>query len=189
MGVLGDYPPTDPAGFTTFARSLEFPDIGDALHGSAMLGRVAGFRFPASVWRRYDRLRRLPAGLVIVGDALCSLNPIYGQGVTVAALQALALREHTKQGHLRSGALMGELANVVAPAWKMSTSADLAFPGVRGKRPAVMRIANAYIARVQAAAEHDPNVAIAFLRVAGMVDPPQRLFGARVANRTLRTTK
>lgn len=185
MGMLGDHPPTDPAGFRAFARSLEFPDIGDALHGCEALGRVAGFRFPASLWRRYDRLPRLPNGLVIVGDALCSFNPIYGQGVTVAALQALALRDHVEGGSLRSRALMIQMTRVVAPAWNMSAGADLAFPGVHGTRSAAMRVASAYIARVQTAAEHDARVAIAFMRVAGMVDAPQRLFGARVVRRVV----
>lgn len=183
MGLLGDYPPTDPDGFMAFARSLEFPDIADALRGCPTVERIAGFRFPASVWRRYDRMRLLPANLVVLGDAVCSFNPIYGQGLTVAALEALALRRHLRQGRVRSRALASDVAKVAAGAWKMSASADLAYPDVPGTRTAATRLANAYIARVQAAAERDEKVAVAFLRVAGMVDPPRRLFTPALVRR------
>jgi len=185
MGMTGAHPPTDPAGVIAFVRSLEFPDIADALGDHEALGRIAGFRVPASLWRRYDRLGDLPGGMVSIGDAMCSFNPIYGQGITVAALQALTLHHHLERGPLQTRELVRELAKVVSVPWTMSAGADLAFPGVQGARTASIRIANAYVARTQAAAEHDPRVAISFLRVAGMVDPPQQLFSPAFAGRVL----
>ncbi len=186
MGMVGDHPPTDLAGFMAFARSLEFPDLGEVLDRCELLSPVAGFRIPASVWRRYDRLPALPARLVVVGDALASFNPIYGQGMTVAALEALAVRAQFEREGLRSHALIAALTRQVAPAWKMSASADLAFPGVPGTRTAEVRMVNSYISRVQAAAETDPEVAAAFLRVAGMVDRPEHLLRPAMVGRVLR---
>ena len=149
-----------------------------------------GFRFPADVRRRYERLRRFPEGFLVVGDALCSVNPIYGQGMTVAALQALALRHHLR--HLGPGRgpgtrpVLRALARVTDAPWELTLGADLAVPGVAGRRTPGRRLAGAYVTRLQAAAAHDPALARAFVRVTGLVDPPEALLRPAIALRVLR---
>ena len=98
-GILGDHPPTDPDGFLEFARTLRFPDIYEAVRNAEPLDDPVGFRFPASIRHHYERCDRFPTGLLAVGDAVCSFNPIYGQGMTVAALEALSLRRHLDTRH------------------------------------------------------------------------------------------
>ncbi|WP_420752684.1 FAD-dependent oxidoreductase [Rhodococcus sp. O3] len=176
MGMLGDYPPTDPDGFLEFARTLSIPDLGDVIRDAEPIEHPRSFRFPASVRRRYERLSRCPAGFLVTGDALCSFNPIYAQGMTVAALEAIALRRHLLRGtepHPRT--FFRDVANVIDVPWDMSVGADLAYPGVIGTRTPKIRIANAYIPRLHAAAEHDPVLATSFIRVAALVDRPERL--------------
>jgi 2-polyprenyl-6-methoxyphenol hydroxylase-like FAD-dependent oxidoreductase len=176
FGLAGDYPPTDPDGFDAFARSLRFPDIHNAVGAAEAIDHPTGFRFPASVRRRYEQMRHLPQGFLVMGDALCGLNPIYGQGMTVAALQALALRQHLRLGRgAPTRAIIRSLARVTDAPWELTIGADLAIPGVEGRRTTRQRIAGAYVSRLQMAAAGNPALARAFVRVTGLVDPPEAL--------------
>ena len=186
FGILGDYPPTEPQGFDDFASTLHFPDINEAMRDAEALDDPVGFRHPASVRHRYERLSRFPAGLLVVGDAVCTFNPIYGQGMSVAALQARALRSHLQQ-HARPEPVtfLREVARIVDVPWSMATGGDLAFPGVVGRRTIQMRLLNGYLDQLLAGAARDPQLGRAFLRVAGLVDSPQALLAPGVAARVL----
>jgi 2-polyprenyl-6-methoxyphenol hydroxylase-like FAD-dependent oxidoreductase len=186
-GILGDHPPTDPDGILDFARSLRFPDIHDAIRDAEPLDDPVGFRFPASTRHRYERLLRFPAGFLVVGDAVCSFNPIYGQGMTVAALEALMLRRHLEQGtEPQPARWFRDLTRVVDVAWNMSAGGDLVFPGVQGRRTLQTRMLSAYMARLHAAASDDARLTTAFVRVSGLVAPPQTLLHPGVVLRVLR---
>jgi 2-polyprenyl-6-methoxyphenol hydroxylase-like FAD-dependent oxidoreductase len=187
FGILGDHPPTDPAGFTGFAASLQFPDINEALRDAEPLDEPVPFRHPASVRHRYERLSRFPEGLLVIGDAMCTFNPIYGQGMSVVALQALALRAHLQQHTTpRPVRFFRQIGRIVDVPWNMATGGDLAFPRVVGQRTMQMRLLNGYLAKLLAGAAHDHRLGRAFLRVAGLVDPPQALLAPGVATRVLR---
>jgi 2-polyprenyl-6-methoxyphenol hydroxylase-like FAD-dependent oxidoreductase len=189
-GMLGDHPPTDPDGFLDFARSLRFPDIHQTIRDAEPLDDPVAFRFPASVRHRYERLDRFPDGLLVLGDAVCSFNPIYGQGMSVAALEALTLRRHLQQGiQPPPRQVFRELTRVVDVPWDIAVGADLAVPGVQGRRTLKVRLVNAYIARLHAAAAHDAHLASAFVRVAGLVAPPQTLLRPSIAVRVLRASR
>jgi 2-polyprenyl-6-methoxyphenol hydroxylase-like FAD-dependent oxidoreductase len=187
FGILGDHPPTDPGGFADFAATLQFPDINEALRDAEPLDEPAPFRHPASVRHRYERLSRFPTGLLVMGDAVCTFNPVYGQGMSVVALQALALRAHLQQ-HSRPQPVrfFRQIGRIVDVPWRMATGGDLAFPKVTGQRTMQMRVLNGYLAKLFAGAAHDPRLGRAFLRVAGLVDPPQALLAPGVAARVLR---
>src|SRR4029450_10951756 len=186
-GVLGDHPPTDPDGFLAFARSLRFPDIYETIRDAEPLNDPVAFRFPASVRHRYERLTRFPDGLLVVGDAVSSFNPIYGQGITVAALEALALRRHLERCiEPQPRRFFADLARMVDVPWDIAAGGDLVSPGAPGRRPLKVRLVSACLVRLHAAAAHDAPLASAFVRVIGMVAPPQSLLGPRVALRVLR---
>ena len=187
IGYLGDHPPTDAGGFTEFAASLPVPDIHEAIRDAEPLDDPVSFKIPVGARTRYERLRRFPDGLLVLGDALCSLNPIYGQGMSVATEQALVLRDCLQRGTNHIAARFHRrAAHVVDRAWVPVVTADLQIPGVEGPRMPTPALINAYIPRVHAAAARDPRVARAFLRVSNLVDPPPRLLGPATAARVLR---
>jgi hypothetical protein len=134
------------------------------------------FRFPASNRRRYERLQRFPERFVVMGDAVCSFNPVYGQGITVSAVEALALRRCLDDGSKRLGIrFFDEIKPVVDVPWQIAAGADLELPDTPGQPPLPTRLINRYIARLQLAAGHDAELAGAFLRVANLMAPPPSL--------------
>ncbi|SDJ97281.1 2-polyprenyl-6-methoxyphenol hydroxylase [Actinopolyspora mzabensis] len=188
-GMLGDHPPTDHVEFTEFARSLPVPDVYEGIKDAEPIDEPVTFGFPASVRRRYERLKRFPEGLIVIGDAVCSFNPVYGQGMSVAAWQVSTLREQLRAGKIDPGRLMREVGRVVDNPWEISAGGDLAFPGVEGRRTAKSSLGNAYMSRVQHAATMDTSVADGFMRVAGLMDPPSSLMRPRMMSRVLRSAR
>jgi len=184
-GLLGDRPPTDPAGFLEYARSLPVPSIFESVRAAQPLAAPVSFHFPSSIRRRYEKMSRLPEGLVALGDAACVFNPIYAQGMTVAAIGAVVLRTHLRRGPVSSRAYFRDLARAVDGPWAMSAGGDLGFPGVRGRRTLKVRMGNRFMPRLQAAATSDAVVSRAFMRVAGLVDPPTALMGLPLLSRVL----
>jgi flavin-dependent dehydrogenase len=186
-GMLGDHPPTDHAGFESFAATLPVPDIHQLIVNAEPLDDPVPHRFTGS-WRRYfERLADHPEGFLVLGDALCSFNPLYAQGMTVAAQQAMALRACLGEG--RDGLprrFYTRAAPLIDVAWQMSTNADLNHPGVDGKRTLRMRLTNAYVQRCHVAAHADPAVARTFMRVANLVDPAAVLLRPATVARVLR---
>ncbi|MBM7774543.1 2-polyprenyl-6-methoxyphenol hydroxylase-like FAD-dependent oxidoreductase [Actinokineospora baliensis] len=184
-GVLGDAAPTDPDGFLEFARSLPVPDVYDTVKDAEPLDDPVSHRYVASQRRRYERLDRFPDRLLVLGDAACSFNPVYGQGMTVAAQQALVLREHLAGGVVDPLAFLRDIAEVVEVPWGISAAGDLAFPEVEGPRPQEVLEMNAFMAKLQLAATVDGAVTRSFMRVAGLVDPVSELTSPEMVTRVL----
>ena len=188
FGYQGQEPPRDPSGFAEFASTVAPADVAAVLGKAQPLSEVFTHRLPSSLRRRYEQLRRFPGGFLVFGDAICSFNPIYGQGMTVAALQADALRGELRRRRFSATRFFKAASRPVGDAWDLAIGSDLSLPEVPGPRPAKVRLLNAYVERVLATAEHDPVVSRAFLRTIGMLDRPPALMRpgivARVARRS-----
>ena len=155
--------------------------------GAEPLDDPVPFRFPASARHRYERLTAFPAGLLVIGDAICSFNPVYGQGMTVAATEAMILRgllaRHAVPGARR---YFRAITAAIDVPWDIAVGGDLAFPQVPGKRPAKVRLVNAYLPRLHAAAARDETLAEALIRVIGLKDRPEGLLRPDRVLRVLR---
>ncbi|MDG6103250.1 FAD-dependent oxidoreductase [Dactylosporangium aurantiacum] len=164
-GVHGERAPADLPGFTEYAASLPVPDTADAVRAATPLGEAMPFRFPTYVRRRYEQLESLPEGLLVLGDAACAFNPVYGQGMSVAAMCADVLR-----GTVEPAAFFAAQARLLDAPWTLAVRADVEGPS----EP---------LRRLQLAAEHDPELAAAFIRVTSLVDPPSALAAPWIAER------
>ena len=176
FGMAGREPPTEPAEMLAFAEGLAPAHVLAAIGAAEPLTEVCRFRYPESRWRRYDKMRRFPAGLLVLGDAICSFNPVYGQGMTVAALQAQALRQCLHRGaNDLARRYFRAAAKPIGVAWRFAVGGDLNLPEVEGPRPLSLRLTNRYVDRLQTAAESDIVVAEQFTKVIAFIDPPTRL--------------
>jgi 2-polyprenyl-6-methoxyphenol hydroxylase-like FAD-dependent oxidoreductase len=185
-GTGKDYPPTDDAGFLEFARSLRTPVLYEAIKDAEPVTPVSGYRRTENQMRRYDRLPHWPERFVVLGDAACAFNPIYGQGMSVAAIEALALHRALKQQRRRQpdGDLAGvarmvqrAIGKAAATAWLMATSEDLRYPTTEGGRAnATTRLMHRYFDRLMSVSAENQRVNTAFGNVINLVEPPASLF-------------
>lgn len=189
-GRVGEYPTADPAEFMSFLGALRTSTIADAVSRGERVGDIELFRFPESRWLHFERLPLFPAGLLPIGDALCRFNPIHGQGMTVAALQATILAEVMRR-RAEAGRRDVDLAapfferasGVVADAWSMSANRDFVYPQTRGERPADFAQILQFARALNALAARDPDIHKLMGEVRHMLKPNNELQGRHVAER------
>ena len=168
--------------FLDASRALTTPTVYNALRYAPPPCGIRHYRFPASIWRHFERLPRLPRGVLPVADALCRFNPIHGQGMSSAAKQGRLLQDVADRAAaepdpiaaLQAG-FMADVASVLVTPWNMSTSADLVFPATRGERPEKFEEAQQFEAALFRAAVADPVVHRAMMDVAQLLRPQSRL--------------
>jgi 2-polyprenyl-6-methoxyphenol hydroxylase-like FAD-dependent oxidoreductase len=183
LGMSRDYPPTDEAGFAEFARSLPDDTIQRWIETLDPISPIYGYR-AVNRQRHFERLKRYPERFIVLGDASCALNPIYGQGMSVAALQANMLHDRLAQVTSLDGfarRFHRRLAHVNRIPWLLATSEDRRYPETEGTPPNIFeRAMFAYIALLFRAASYDDKVARALLRTMQLVMHPAGLFHPRI---------
>ncbi len=182
-GIGGDYPPTDEAGFRQFMGSLASRELADVVEHAEPLSPIAGFRATENRWRHYERLPSRPEGLLVLGDAACAFNPVYGQGMTMAALGALVLRQSlrgvspARPPDGLATRFQGALARLNKAPWLLATSEDFRSPRLDGARPGLSsRLMHRYLDRLVAHTTRDQDLRKLFLGVLHMVRPSTMLF-------------
>jgi 2-polyprenyl-6-methoxyphenol hydroxylase-like FAD-dependent oxidoreductase len=189
----GQSPPTDEAGFLQWARNLSDPSIYEALRVAQPLTPIRAYRTPENHLCHFERLQRWPTGFIATGDAVCAFNPIYGQGMTVSALDALTLnrclqeQQHSPRPDFERH-FQQQLASTVADAWFIATNQDLRQLGIvlsgARSRPG-LRLLHRYIDLVLYCAVVDPMLAHAYFNVITMTYPPRSLTRPRILARIL----
>jgi hypothetical protein len=174
--VAGQEPPADLAAMIATVTDFAPQGLFSALHASEPLGEVVVTRNFRGVWRRYDKMSAFPAGMLVIGDAVCSFNPLYGQGMTVAALQAVALRDCLSCGDADLGhRFFGAASQVIRPIWASNQANDRYMTKPTARRSIPHRITDWQIEKVLNAAKHDTIVTEKLFRAAHLIDPPARL--------------
>ena len=166
-GWLGDHPPTDSQGFLDFARSLPAADVYRVISQAEPLSEAVPHRFPANLRRHYEKLARFPQRYLVMGDAVCSFNPVYGQGMTSAALQSEVLAKTVAQGlDVRlAQRYFREVAGIIDAPWSLAAGEDFRYPEVHGPKPFGTDFVNGYGALLHRAATRDARVYHSFLNV------------------------
>ncbi|HJV08153.1 MAG TPA: FAD-dependent monooxygenase [Acidimicrobiales bacterium] len=192
-GVHGDRPPSDDAGFLAFARSLPSPEIADLLDAAVPTGPIVTHRLRSNQRRHVERLRRVPGGLVMLGDAVCSFNPTYGQGMSTATLQAEALGQALDTVPALDArfvkAFYKRAAKAITPAWQMTTGADFALPATTGRKAPGTDLLNRYMASVFRASQVSETVAMRVIEVTTLLRPPPALLTPAMLVRVFRASR
>lgn len=190
-GVHGDAPPTDPEEFKRFAASLPVPHMEQLLDEHQwQTDDIHHYPFPSNLRRRYEDLDRFPEGLIVIGDAIASFNPIYGQGMSVAALEALQLH------HILAADGPGNvprrffdrIEETVGMAWDLAAGSDHQFPQTEGPKPRGTDVLNWYLSRFLRKAQTDGTLFDAFMRVQMMEQPPTSLLRPALMWRVFKPT-
>jgi 2-polyprenyl-6-methoxyphenol hydroxylase-like FAD-dependent oxidoreductase len=183
-------PPRDLAEFVDAARRLRTPTIHDAIRNARPVGMPQRFGLQESSWRQYETVVDFPEGLIPIGDAICRFNPVYGQGMSVAAREASILAEMLRRRAGDGKGLVGlprdYLAAVqpwIAGAWSISATPDLAYPQTRGERPVDLEHTLAFVAALYRLAARDPEVHEVLVAVQHLVRPHDALHNPDLVER------
>ena len=179
-GYHGDHAPTDLAGFVAWSSGLARPELHRVLLVSRPLGELRKFTYPRQVRWRYEDLPRLPGGYVVHGDAVCSFDPVYGQGMSVAAAEAVALRDVLSKQGPDVCAIQAAFARILDTPWQSTCTEAHLWAETRGWRPSGTRLLQRFTERMHRVGATDHEVFAAFLDVVHLDRPPTSLFTPRI---------
>lgn len=196
VGIGRDYPPTEEAEFLNFVRSLRSPILYETIKDAKPLSPIYAYKRTENRLLHYEKLAKLPEGLAVLGDAVCAFNPVYGQGMTTAALGALTLDEClTKQlSQHPEGNLIGlsrrfqkQLYKVITVPWLITTGEDLRWSTTEGAKPSLTtQIMQRYLEQVLVLQTTSPEIHQVFLEVMHMIKPPSALFRPSILMRVVK---
>ena len=183
VGFLNDSPPNDDEGYLEFAQSLERPDFYEAIKDAKPLTPVSTFKFPADKWRHYEKMSRFPAGLLVIGDAIATFNPVYGQGMSACALEVEELRRLLESCPEGNGipanfyrSFFRRAAKVIDVPWLLATQSDFLYPQTQGKRLLHTNALNWYLVRVLRLCSGNDRITQTFYEILHFIKKPTAFF-------------
>jgi 2-polyprenyl-6-methoxyphenol hydroxylase-like FAD-dependent oxidoreductase len=188
VGVHVDLPADNDA-YLEFARGLPVPDVYDAIKDAQPLTPIYRYQRTANQMRRYGALKRLPEAFVLLGDAVCAFNPVFGQGMAVGAMEAILLDQELRRGadHQPGFALrfQRQVAKLISAPWQLATSED-ARNRAEGESVGLgTRLLKLYMDHLLSMVGTNPEMGRAFFDVMHLLQPPTTLFAPRVAIKVL----
>ena len=179
-GRAGDQAPLDHEGFLDWTRGLAHPCIHERLSQATPASKLHSYRIPQGVWQRFDKMARFPEGILPLGEAFTSFNPMYGQGISLSAGQALSLKNALRQcaGAGDLGGLarryFADCTPLNATGWGVMETRDLAYASTTGERPADLEARWRQGQAIRDLAEEDPEIHALSVRVTHLLEPPKR---------------
>jgi 2-polyprenyl-6-methoxyphenol hydroxylase-like FAD-dependent oxidoreductase len=183
-GLKGDHPPTDEEGYLEFAKSLPEPALYESIKNATPLSPIYGYRRTENRFRHFERLQRLPEQFLLIGDAVCYFNPVYGQGMTVAALEAQVLDACLQKDKEQQGFALRfqkKIARLIAGSWQLATAADARIAGQETNRNYLLW----YLERFNALLSHDEYCLITFYQILHMLRSPLVLLHPKILAKVL----
>jgi 2-polyprenyl-6-methoxyphenol hydroxylase-like FAD-dependent oxidoreductase len=186
-GNHGDAPPGDRAAFMDFVKSMRTPTIYDAIRDARPLTDIVRYQLPCSTRRHFERLESFPAGLLAIGDAICRFNPVFGQGMSVAAQEAVILDRLLAEGvpiERLARDFFAAIQDTIATPWAVAVT-DFVYPATRGVRPADLAQRLQYGAALTRLAAEDPEVHRLTAEVSQLLKPQAALREPALAARVM----
>ncbi|AIY72951.1 TPA: NAD(P)/FAD-dependent oxidoreductase [Bacillus tropicus] len=166
--------------FLAYAKKLFVPDVGHFLEKASPITDLKVYKISDQVYRRFDQVKGIPEGFVVIGDAHCRFDPMFGQGISVAAMQATELSEFLQRTtHISNNFSVNfhrKIANYIATPWDMATTEALRHPGIKGRRPLILPIKQWYIKKIYQQAAVDSNIYMRLVKVMNLIESPITLF-------------
>ncbi len=190
VGVRVDLPADNDA-YLDFARGLPVPDVYDAIKDAQPLTPIYRYQRTANQMRRYGALKRLPDAFVLMGDAVCAFNPVFGQGMTVGAMEAMLLDQALRRGDDQPVGFalrfQQHIAKLISAPWLLATSEDARNREAGEKLALTTRLLKLYTDHLLSMVGSDPEMGRAFFDVMHLLKPPTTLFAPQVAIKVLRS--
>ncbi|WP_404331951.1 NAD(P)/FAD-dependent oxidoreductase [Mesobacillus maritimus] len=176
-------------GLLEIARKLPKPDIYEELQHANVLSPMAVYRVPNILWRKIDKGQKLPDGLLLIGDSLCRIDPFFGQGMSIAVLEALALQKLLQNQHHSQQKLIQafhkKAGNIIAPIWNMVLTEDFRYPATKGKKPLGLSLLQWYAKNVFLLSSQYPSIYDSFIKVMNLTRPITELMRPTTSIRVL----
>ncbi len=187
QGRINDQPPKSIDSFIEYTKSLQTQDIYQAIKGREVLTELHSYNIPVVRWLHYEKLSRFPEGILPLGDSVCRLNPIYGQGMSSAAMQAQILDDFLRQNHGQSfwKPYFKKVANTIRTPWELTVTEDFKFPETLGTPPPIPGLMLRYFNKVSRIINQDPVVYKSFIKVLNLVSSPMILLQPQIMWRVL----
>ncbi len=187
FGYHKDHAPLDFEAFRAWSATIASDEIHQLLAAAKLDGQLRRFTFPRQIRNRYEKLRRAPGRYLVTGDAVCSFDPVFGQGMSVAANEAVVLRDLLRKrgDKFKARDFQTAIARCIDDPWQMATTEAYNWPQTRGWKPAGAKFLQAFTARVHKKAAADPALYGAFLDVVHLDRRPTSLFKPRVLRRVM----
>lgn len=174
----------DDSRFLELTKELPTLDIYQEIKNGTSLNKISIYRVPHMIWKRYDKMRELPKGLLLIGDTVCRIDPVFGQGMSIAVLETLALQKLFQNPNYHVDKITAifpkRTAKIISPIWNMVATEDLRYRNVKEKKSIGLVIQQWYSKKIFQLSAQNQYVYDSFIKVMNLVSPITILFHPKI---------